>query len=136
MLVQSQCKWFSIYRFLSPHNLRSQVYVTFLFQTKDQQAQVLNQSNKVFLYCAFLDYRWVCVYELYAACLNYSFKMRSQRDFILIVACSFARVLKVLNHKKLPVIWKRCVSLFSFKSKTSSVACVAVLVLCLLQQPR
>uniref|UniRef100_A0A671TK69 Adhesion G protein-coupled receptor D1 n=1 Tax=Sparus aurata TaxID=8175 RepID=A0A671TK69_SPAAU len=24
--------------------------------TKDQQAQVLNQSNKVFLYCAFLDY--------------------------------------------------------------------------------
>uniref|UniRef100_A0A671TNB2 Adhesion G protein-coupled receptor D1 n=1 Tax=Sparus aurata TaxID=8175 RepID=A0A671TNB2_SPAAU len=27
-----------------------------LTHTKDQQAQVLNQSNKVFLYCAFLDY--------------------------------------------------------------------------------
>lgn len=33
----------------------------FLFQTKEQQEQVLNQSNKVFLYCAFLDYRWVCL---------------------------------------------------------------------------
>uniref|UniRef100_A0A3B3TGI4 Adhesion G protein-coupled receptor D1 n=1 Tax=Poecilia latipinna TaxID=48699 RepID=A0A3B3TGI4_9TELE len=29
--------------------------------TKEQQDQMLNQSNKVFLYCAFLDYRWVCV---------------------------------------------------------------------------
>lgn len=76
--------------FLSTPNLRSQVYVIFLFQTKEQQAQVLNQSNKVFLYCAFLDYRWVCVHELDAACLNYSFKMQSQRDFYL-DCCMFLR---------------------------------------------
>lgn len=27
------------------------------FQTKEQEDQLLNQSNKVFLYCGFLDYR-------------------------------------------------------------------------------
>lgn len=39
--------------------------VFFLFQTKEQQEQVLNQSNKVFLYCAFLDYRWACLHEVF-----------------------------------------------------------------------
>lgn len=31
--------------------------LNFLFQTKEQQEQLLNQSNEVFLYCGFLDYR-------------------------------------------------------------------------------
>lgn len=32
-------------------------FLNFLFQTKEQQDQLLNQSNEVFLYCGFLDYR-------------------------------------------------------------------------------
>ena len=32
-------------------------FLNVIFQSKEQQDQLLNQSNKVFLYCGFLDYR-------------------------------------------------------------------------------
>lgn len=32
-------------------------FLNVIFQTKEQQDQLLNQSNEVFLYCGFLDYR-------------------------------------------------------------------------------
>lgn len=49
---------------LHDKNGSSVFYFIFLSQTKEQQDQALNQSNKVFLYCAFLDYRWVSIHDL------------------------------------------------------------------------
>lgn len=109
--------------FTITYNYRSQFYFTFLFQTKEQQEQVLNQSNKVFLYCAFLDYRWMCQHDSDAACFSHSFRCRATEILFWLI---FSVLFKLLNHNKWPMVWRRCISLFSFKSETSSVTCVAV----------